>query len=205
MADVFLNDHAVDLRVPAALPRRFLETLLVPLVLRLTRESRRHPGTAFLAISMLQGVAERGTAAGVRAGGLRGPIAAKTGTTDEERDLWFVGFTPDLVAVVWVGRDDNGSTGLSGATGALPVWAQVMSAVARRSHQPPLPRGLRWAWLDYATGQETTADCGDPVAVPVPAGLALTSMSGCEAATPAKVARRGLGRKVLDWLRGRAP
>jgi tetratricopeptide (TPR) repeat protein len=60
------------------------------------------PGTAFLATSLLEGVVDRGTAAGVRAGGLRGPIAAKTGTTTSEHDLWLVGFTPEFVAVVWV-------------------------------------------------------------------------------------------------------
>jgi penicillin-binding protein 1B len=83
-------------------------------------------GTAYLATSLLEGVAERGTAAGVRAGGLRGPIAAKTGTTDEERDLWFMGFTPDLVAVVWIGFDEPRSVGLAGATGALPVWRRFV-------------------------------------------------------------------------------
>jgi penicillin-binding protein 1B len=83
-------------------------------------------GTAYLATSLLEGVAERGTAAGVRAGGLRGPIAAKTGTTDEERDLWFMGFTPDLVAIVWIGFDEPRSVGLAGATGALPVWRRFV-------------------------------------------------------------------------------
>ncbi len=84
------------------------------------------PGTAYLATSLLEGVAERGTAAGVRAGGLRGPIAAKTGTTDEERDLWFMGFTPDLVAVVWIGFDEPRSVGMPGAAGALPIWRRFI-------------------------------------------------------------------------------
>ena len=51
-------------------------------------------GTAYLIISLLEGVVDRGTAVRVRGAGLRGPIAGKTGTTDDERDLWFVGFTP---------------------------------------------------------------------------------------------------------------
>jgi len=83
-------------------------------------------GTAYLAISLLEGVAERGTAASVRAGGLRGPVAAKTGTTDEERDLWFVGFTPDLVAVVWLGFDEPRSVGLPSSRGALPIWRRFI-------------------------------------------------------------------------------
>lgn len=80
------------------------------------------PGTAFLATSLLQGVAERGTAAGVRSTGLRGPVAGKTGTTDGEHDLWFVGYTPELVAAVWVGFDEPRSLGVPSSVGALPIW-----------------------------------------------------------------------------------
>src|SRR5262249_12433495 len=81
---------------------------------------------AYLATSLLEGVADHGTAAGVRAGGLTGPIAAKTGTTDEERDLWFMGFTPDLVAVGWIGFDEPRSVGRAGGAGAMPVWRRFV-------------------------------------------------------------------------------
>ena len=97
-------------------------------------------GTAYLATSLLEGVAERGTAAGVRAGGLRGPIAAKTGTTDEERDLWFMGFTPDLVAVVWIGFDDPRSVGMPGAAGALPVWRRFVEEESGGTVRGVFPR-----------------------------------------------------------------
>jgi penicillin-binding protein 1B len=83
-------------------------------------------GTAFLATSMLVGVAERGTAAGVHRTGLHGSIAAKTGTSDRERDLWFVGFTPELVAVVWIGFDEPQSLGIPSSVGALPVWREFI-------------------------------------------------------------------------------
>jgi penicillin-binding protein 1B len=83
-------------------------------------------GTAFLATSMLQGVADRGTARGVRATGLRGPIAAKTGTSDSENDLWFVGFTPEVVAVVWIGFDEPRSLGVPSSVGALPIWRRFI-------------------------------------------------------------------------------
>jgi penicillin-binding protein 1B len=86
-------------------------------------------GTAFLVTSMLAGVAERGTAAGVHGTGLRGPIAAKTGTSDRERDLWFVGFTPELVAVVWIGFDEPRSIGVPSSVGALPVWRRYIEEV----------------------------------------------------------------------------
>lgn len=95
---------------------------------RLRFERVLDAGTAYLVTSLLEGVAERGTAAGVRAGGLRGPIAAKTGTTDEERDLWFVGYTPDLVAVVWLGFDQPRSVGMSSSRGALPIWRRFVES-----------------------------------------------------------------------------
>jgi penicillin-binding protein 1B len=97
-------------------------------------------GTAYLATSLLEGVADRGTAAAVRAGGLQGPIAAKTGTTDEEHDLWFMGFTPDLVAVVWVGFDDPRSVGLAGATGALPIWRRFIEEESGGTIRGAFPR-----------------------------------------------------------------
>ena len=83
-------------------------------------------GTAYLAISLLEGVVDRGTAAGVRNAGLAGPIAGKTGTTDDEKDAWFVGFTPEMVVVVWVGFDEPRKTGLTGASGALPIWIRFL-------------------------------------------------------------------------------
>ena len=84
------------------------------------------PGTSYLVTSMLEGVARRGTAAAVRRGGLEGPIAAKTGTSDEEHDLWFAGYTPDLVAVVWLGFDEPASLGIPSSVGALPIWRHFM-------------------------------------------------------------------------------
>jgi penicillin-binding protein 1B len=118
-------------------------------------------GTAYLATSLLEGVAERGTAASVRAGGLRGPIAAKTGTTDEERDLWFVGFTPDLVAVVWVGFDVPRSTGLSGSSGALPIWRRfvedVTGGVVRGAF--PRPPEVERVAIEPSTGALARAGC----------------------------------------------
>ena len=118
-------------------------------------------GTAFLATSLLQGVAERGTAAAVHSGGLRGPIAAKTGTTDEERDLWFVGFTPDLVAVVWVGFDAPRSVGLTSSAGALPIWRQFAEEATggRVRGAFPRPRGLERADIDPTSGALALRGC----------------------------------------------
>jgi penicillin-binding protein 1B len=101
------------------------------------------PGTAYLATSLLEGVADRGTAAQVRAGGLRGPIGAKTGTTDKERDLWFVGFTPDLVAAVWIGFDEPRSVGISSSQGALPIWRSFVESATGGVVRGAFPRPPR--------------------------------------------------------------
>jgi penicillin-binding protein 1B len=99
------------------------------------------PGTAFLTVSLREGVVARGTARRLRAMGFRGPIAGKTGTTDEEHDLWFVGFTPELVAVVWLGFDEPRSIGVSSSQGPLPIWASfardAFGTRARGAFLPP--------------------------------------------------------------------
>ncbi len=83
-------------------------------------------GTSYLATSLLEGVIERGTGRSLSSHGLTGALAGKTGTTDDERDAWFIGFTPELVVAVWVGFDEPRSIGLSGASAALPIWAQFV-------------------------------------------------------------------------------
>ena len=83
---------------------------------------------------MMRSVLNEGTGAGARANGFTADAAGKTGTTNDLRDAWFVGFTPELLTVVWVGLDDNQPLGLSGAQAALPIWTAFMkNAVAGRT------------------------------------------------------------------------
>ncbi len=119
------------------------------------------PGTAYLAVSLLQGVVDRGTAARVRAIGMQGPIAGKTGTTDDEYDLWFVGFTPELVAVVWVGYDDPASIGVPSSRGALPIWTDFVTEVIGSSvrGQFPRPSGIETVEVDPETGARALRGC----------------------------------------------
>jgi len=128
---------------------------------RLRFERVLDAGTAFLATSLLEGVAERGTARALRAGGLRGPVAAKTGTTDEERDLWFAGFTPELVAVVWVGFDTPRSLGIPSAVGALPIWRRFIEGatggVVRGTF--PKPPIIEEAAIEPGTGALALHGC----------------------------------------------
>ncbi|MBI2963993.1 MAG: PBP1A family penicillin-binding protein [Deltaproteobacteria bacterium] len=119
------------------------------------------PRVAFLVTRLMQGVVEHGTASAVRSAGLAFPIAGKTGTTNEGRDAWFVGFTPDLLAVVWVGFDREQALGLSGAQAALPIWIEFMrDAYAGKESTPFLvPPGIDSAWIDPASGGLATARC----------------------------------------------
>jgi penicillin-binding protein 1B len=84
------------------------------------------PGTAFLMTSLLQGVVDHGTGYGVRAAGVTGPVAGKTGTSDDERDAWFAGFTPEMVVVLWVGFDEPRRLGQAAAQIAVPIWARFV-------------------------------------------------------------------------------
>ena len=82
--------------------------------------------TTYLVTNMMRSVINEGTGAGARAAGFALDAAGKTGTTNDLRDAWFVGFTPELLTVVWVGLDDNQPVGLSGTQAALPIWAAFM-------------------------------------------------------------------------------
>ncbi|MBK6738501.1 MAG: hypothetical protein IPG64_11620 [Haliea sp.] len=75
-------------------------------------------------------------------------VAGKTGTTNDGRDSWFAGFSGDLLAVSWIGRDDNNSTGLTGGSGALKIWAQFMAGASKQSLACPMPDGIQTHWID---------------------------------------------------------
>ncbi|HET7698495.1 MAG TPA: PBP1A family penicillin-binding protein [Vicinamibacterales bacterium] len=117
--------------------------------------------TTFLVLNMMRGVINEGTAAGVRGAGFQLDAAGKTGTTNDLRDAWFVGFTPELLTVVWVGLDDNQALGLSGAQAALPIWTQFMSrALAGHANQSfDAPPGIVWVDIDRETGKLASPGC----------------------------------------------
>jgi membrane carboxypeptidase/penicillin-binding protein len=119
------------------------------------------PDTTFLVTNMMRSVLNEGTGAGARGQGFALDAAGKTGTTNDLRDAWFVGFTPELLTVVWVGFDDNQPVGLSGAQAALPIWAQFMrNALAGRASVPfDVPEGISFMDIDPLTGKLSTPAC----------------------------------------------
>jgi len=119
------------------------------------------PDTTFLVTNMMRSVLNEGTAASARTMGFTLDAAGKTGTTNDLRDAWFVGFTPELLTVVWVGFDDNQPVGLSGARAALPIWTQFMrTALAGRTSVPfTVPGGITFADIDAETGKLAGPHC----------------------------------------------
>ena len=117
--------------------------------------------TTFLVTNMMRAVLNEGTGAGARAAGFMLDAAGKTGTTNDLRDAWFAGFTPELLTVVWVGFDDNQPVGLSGAQAALPIWTEFMKrALAgheNRGFDPP--DSINFVDIDADTGGVATPKC----------------------------------------------
>lgn len=119
------------------------------------------PTTAYMITNMLTAVVDQGTGRAAR-GAIKGTvIAGKTGTS---RDGWFVGYTPNLVCVVWIGFDDNSQLGLTGATAALPAWTDfVKGAVALRpelgGHTFECPQGIKFVEIDSESGLISTLAC----------------------------------------------
>jgi penicillin-binding protein 1B len=119
------------------------------------------PRVAYLVTSMMEDVINRGTGATVRARGFNAPAAGKTGTS---RDGWFAGYTSNLLAIVWVGFDDNRDLGLSGANAPAPIWAEFMkravSLPAYRGVQPfVMPEGVTKVTIDPESLALATPEC----------------------------------------------
>jgi penicillin-binding protein 1B len=117
-------------------------------------------------------------------------VAGKTGTSNDLRDSWFAGFSGDMMAVVWVGRDDNQSTGLTGSSGALRVWADILKQRSVLAIQNIPPQDISIAWVNKVSGIGSQAHCDDAIALPFIAGKQPEIEIRC---------RQGLG-KVLDWF-----
>ncbi len=121
-------------------------------------------------------------------------LAGKTGTSNDSRDSWFAGFSQDVLAVVWLGRDDNGPTPLTGATGALQVWADFMRKADPLPLDMPVPDNVVHAWVDANTGQGTDPSCPNAVQIPYIRGSQPVAGPACGIQAPVN--------EVMDWVRG---
>jgi len=152
------------------------------------------PGPAFLITSALQGVVREGTADGLNK--YLSPdlhIAGKTGTTNDLRDSWFAGYTGDRLSVVWVGRDDNQPINMTGASGAMTVWGDMMASLDPEPLMPPAPDNIELVWVDSATGHRADESCQDVVSLPFIHGSAPVETAPC--------ATHAQGQSIKNWFK----
>jgi penicillin-binding protein 1B len=161
-------------------------------------EAAAAPAAVYQLDRMLMLVTTHGTGRDAPAHLPRGTVVAgKTGTSSDTRDSWFAGFTGSYVSVVWVGYDDNRATGLTGATGALPVWADTLARLKSASFQPVPPELVEDRWIGFGDGLETTPACSaDAVIVAVPKDTPLPGKPGCISSPPATASD-----KIKAWLK----
>jgi len=160
-------------------------------------QQRFDPGSIYLLQNAMQRVMREGTGRSVYnvlPSSLN--LAGKSGTTNDSRDSWFAGFSQDLLAVVWLGRDDNGKTPFTGATGALQVWTSFMKKADPLPLDMALPDNVVQVWVNAATGQGTDPSCPNAVQMPYIRGSEPAPGASCggPAAAPAQ--------EVMDWVKG---
>jgi penicillin-binding protein 1B len=125
-------------------------------------------------------------------------VAGKTGTTDEQRDAWFAGFTGDRLAIVWVGYDDNRAARLLGASAALPVWGELMAALQPEPLALPRPEGIESVLIDPQSGLRADFACADALELPFAQGSAPAERAPC--ASAAGVVVEKVKERAKNWL-----
>jgi penicillin-binding protein 1B len=158
------------------------------------------PAEAYLLTSLLEGVMATGTGAPARALGVAGSVAGKTGTTNDGRDAWFVGYNARLLALVWVGFDSGDPHGLSGAQAALPIWADFMRQAieAYPAGAFGVPAGVSTLTIDTTNGKAASHWC--PV-VASETFLTGTEPPPCDEHAVIPRSIEGWWRRLHDWMR----
>ncbi|MFO8024928.1 penicillin-binding protein 1B [Thiohalophilus sp.] len=148
--------------------------------------------------SALQEVPRQGTARALRNDspeGLR--VAGKTGTTDDLRDSWFAGFNASHLGVVWLGRDDNQPTGLTGASGALQVWGEIFAELPGQPLEPLPHKELEYHWIDPRSGRISEPGCPGAAYLAFIKGTAPQKKSDC-----AGGGKRRQSNNPFNWFKG---
>jgi len=120
-------------------------------------------------------------------------IRGKTGTTNDRRDAWFVGYTRQWLGVVWAGRDDNAPAGVTGAATALPIWADIFERLPSLKQAAQWPESLEWFWVDWPTPLLASEECENARAIPFISNSNPTALSDCF--EPVSTSRRSRGRR----------
>jgi len=151
------------------------------------------PEKAFLMNSMLRSTVKNGTAKALSSMGIDFPVAGKTGTTNRSRDAWFIGYTPDILALVWVGYDRGRSLKASGASAAMPIWADLMTSI---------PRYISGQWFEPPDGVVRRTVCRDSGQLARPGCSNTTSEYMIEEALPEPCRLHGPGNPLKRVFKG---
>jgi len=141
-------------------------------------DNQVQPEAMLLINSALIDVAKYGTAKRLSKN-LPLQVAGKTGTSDDLRDSWFAGFSGDVMAVVWTGFDDNRPTTLTGSSGALKIWQNLLKEVAYKPYRLPEMSGVSSYWIDRKNGLLTEKGCENAVELPFIDGSQPEQRSDC--------------------------
>jgi penicillin-binding protein 1B len=157
------------------------------------------PEPMYLLAAAMQDIVREGTAQAMK-NWLPPETAAagKTGTTDEQRDAWFAGFTGDRMGVVWIGYDDNRAARLSGSAAALPIWGELMASLGPEPLALPKPEGIEHVLIDPQSGLRADFACEGARELPFAQGSAPVEPAPCASALGVAVERSVEGAK--SWL-----
>ncbi len=108
-------------------------------------------------------------------------LAGRSGTTNDTRDSWFAGYSGNYATVVWLGLDNNKATGLTGSSGALPVWTNVMKQLRQKPVNLRQPDAVTWQWIDSGSGDLSASGCNNAVYIPLNRNSIPTRASACAA------------------------
>lgn len=174
---------------------------------KMKRKQVFDPRATYLTGYALEGVLERGTAREAKSLHLDFPVSGKTGTTNGNRDSWFVGYTPDIVCAVWVGYDSGADTGLTGAAGALRIFARFMRSFYSQSGPPAVavPEGIERAVIDPESGYLATSLCPRTFQEAYLRGTAPRETCPDHPVHPVMDALRNKMREAETFLRGLLP
>jgi penicillin-binding protein 1B len=160
----------------------------------LKMESTVDPTAVYLVTAAMHEVTQQGTAKALKTLLPDLNVAGKTGTTNGLRDSWFSGFSSDHLVVVWIGQDDNSPTGLTGATGALNVWAKIMNSISTRSLNMSQPADIEWMLIDPESGLMADKGCQGAQWFPFVKGTAPVEFASCASE------KHNNDNRVVRWI-----
>ncbi|MDT8388317.1 MAG: penicillin-binding protein 1B, partial [Thiogranum sp.] len=183
---MYLNFASGGYQIPLRSIREVLDAEGQPLqryALSVTRVIDAEP--AFLINRALQTVVEEGTASALnRRFPARMGLAGKTGTTNDLRDSWYAGYDGEKLGVIWMGRDDNKPMGLTGAAGAMQVWANLYASAGVAGQQALEPESIKWYQVDRSSGGLADSGCADVIQLPFIETAPKPPQAGCAQGRP---------------------